>query len=93
MALQANLPNNELTQENTDRDINGWEVIMVYSRETEAYIVKGMLESEGIPTMLTNQTFSSVLPVGFNSIGGVRLWVPTQDADKALAILRRHEDE
>lgn len=90
MAQHVNLPTNNIDPKDTDRDINSWEVIMVYSKETDAYIVKGLLESEGIPAMLTNQTFSNVLPVGFNSIGGVRLWVPAEQADLALAILRRN---
>lgn len=89
MADFFNLPPNELT---TDAENDDWNVIMVFNDAIEAEIAKGALLAEGIDAITTNQTFSSVLPIGFNSIGGVRLWVSRDDADKALAILRRNND-
>lgn len=63
------------------------------STDAEAHIVAGMLESEGIPTVLDNSVFgSSVYPIGFNSIGGIRLMVRSCDLNKAAALLESHGD-
>ncbi|MDE6316835.1 MAG: DUF2007 domain-containing protein [Muribaculaceae bacterium] len=53
-----------------------------YSSIEEAYIVKGMLESNGIPTMVINDD-NLYVPV-FN---GVRLQVRASDAKKAEALI------
>lgn len=57
-----------------------------------AAIAKGMLASHGIPAILDNATFSSILPLSFNSIGEVRLMVNETDLDDALRLLREHGD-
>ncbi|WP_353057875.1 hypothetical protein [Bacteroides acidifaciens] len=46
-----------------------------------------MLSNEGIPCTLTNETFSSIYPIGFNSIGGINLVVPAEYADTARRLL------
>ena len=71
---------------------DNWQVVEVFNSDFEASVAKGAIEAEGIPAQLTNQTFGSILPIGFNSIGGVSLWVPTDMADKALEILRKNND-
>ncbi|MCM1109581.1 MAG: DUF2007 domain-containing protein [Clostridium sp.] len=95
MANHFSLPPTDLVEENKaqtfDDENDQWEVVTVFDNEIDATIASGALENEGIASMLTNQTFSSVLPVGFNSIGGVRLWVRHADADRALSILRRND--
>lgn len=53
-----------------------------YGSIEEAYIVKGMLESNGIPAMVINDT-NLYVPV-FN---GVRLQVRASDAKKAEALI------
>lgn len=89
MAEFTSIPPSDLINDNENQD---WEVVMVFNNAIEADIAKGALEAEGIDAILTNQTFSSVLPIGFNSIGGVRLWVNHSDADLALTILRRNKN-
>lgn len=61
--------------------------IATYSTDWEAHIAEGVLVNEGIPCMLTNETFSSIYPIGFNSIGGINLIVPAGYADKARSLL------
>lgn len=61
--------------------------IGTYSTDWEAHIAEGVLASEGIPCTLTNETFSSIYPIGFNSIGGINLVVPGQYADRARRAL------
>ncbi len=69
-----------------------WTVIEVFNTEFDASVARGALEAEGIPVMMTGQMFGSVLPIGFNSIGGISLWVPTDRANEAAAILKRNRD-
>lgn len=64
-----------------------------YSTDAEAHIVAGMLESNGIPCIIDNQVFGpSVFPIGFNSIGALRLMVPASYEAQARALLREHDD-
>lgn len=61
--------------------------IATYSTDWEAHIAEGVLANEGIPCTLTNETFSSIYPIGFNSIGGINLVVPAEYADTARRLL------
>lgn len=76
----------------TENVTDDWSVIETFNNEFDASVAKGALEAEGIPVMMTGQTFGSILPIGFNSIGGISLWVPTDRADAALTVLRRNRD-
>lgn len=90
MAECFNIPPTDIPENPTQKE--GWTALTTYASQQEAAIVAGALESEGIPSMVTNGTMNSVLPIGFNTIGGVSLWVPAEMADKALMILRRNKD-
>lgn len=59
----------------------------IFNREPEAYIVKSILEQEGIFVSVLNDSFSRIYPIGFNSIGGIRLMVRRSDLDRALDII------
>lgn len=59
----------------------------IFSREPEAYIVKSILEQEGIYVVVLNDSFSRIYPIGFNSIGGIRLMVRRSDLERALDII------
>lgn len=84
--------NNSFNALSDDPSAQGWTVVEVFNSEIEAAVAQGALEAEGIAAMLTNQTFGSVLPIGFNSIGGIRLWVPASKADEAVKLLRANHD-
>lgn len=58
-----------------------------------AYIAKGMLEANGIPSVLNNEDFNAIYPIGFNSIGAIKLLVREQDLEKAQQLLQEHGDE
>ena len=47
--------------------------ICTYSTPVEASMARDILESAGIPCMLTNETFSSIYPIGHTSLGGIQL--------------------
>jgi DNA-directed RNA polymerase subunit RPC12/RpoP len=52
----------------------------------DVQIVKGKLESEGIPVFLRDENTLNSDPLISNAIGGVKLLVYTQDKDRALEI-------
>jgi len=55
--------------------------------ETEAYIIKGKLESEGIPVILKGEAIGKVCALTLNGLGEVRILVPTEFEKLALKIL------
>lgn len=57
-----------------------------------AAIAKGMLETNDIPAIVDNATFSSIYPIPFNSLGEVRLMVRKVDLNRALQLLQSHGD-
>lgn len=52
----------------------------------DVQIIKGKLESEGIPVFLRDENTLNSDPIISNAIGGVKLQVYAKDKDKALAI-------
>ena len=58
-----------------------------FPNEQEAAIAQGMLESNGIPSMVSDQN-NLYVPV----FGGVALMVREQDADRARHLLASHHD-
>ena len=53
---------------------------------------RDILENAGIPCMLTNETFSSIYPIGHTSLGGIQLLVFEQDREKAIKVLEGSDD-
>ncbi len=61
--------------------------VATFSNMQEASIVQGMLESNGIPSMISDQN-NLYVPV----FGGVNLLVYERDAPRALELLKEHHD-
>lgn len=61
--------------------------LATYSTLAEAYIIKGMLESHGISTIVRNEN-NLYVPV----FDGVSIMVFEKDAEKALKLLKENED-
>lgn len=57
--------------------------------QLQAHVIKGKLESEGIPVLL--QYESQVFAVTVDGLGEVRILVPGHLADKAREIIARTE--
>ncbi len=66
---------------------NTLEVAAVFSTDTQAHIAKGVLDANEINSEIENELLAGVLPIGFNSIGGLRLLVNSRDLAKANEIL------
>jgi hypothetical protein len=65
------------------------ELITIYvaSGIPEAHIVKGRLETEGIPVMLRYESAGVVYGLTVDGLGEVKVLVPSAFADQAKAIL------
>jgi len=53
----------------------------------EAAVVRGLLESEGIPVFEQHEALGNVIAVSVGKLAEVRLLVPSPLADKARALL------
>ena len=59
--------------------------------DSEAMVVKSLLESNGIRTVFQSNLVQSVHPITVDGIGVVRILVRPEDADKARAILDEND--
>jgi len=62
-------------------------VTICIARQMEAQIIKGRLESEGIPALLSYDSASVVFGVTADGLGEVKILVPEHLADEAKEIL------
>lgn len=68
-------------------------VAAVFDNAIDAHIAQGMLQSHGIPSMLDNEIFSSIYPLGASSgFTGVKLIVNNEDLERALTLLNNSND-
>ena len=58
-----------------------------YQYSSEAYLFKGKLESEGIEVFLQNENTINTDPLLSNALGGVKIFVNSEDLLKARHIL------
>lgn len=61
--------------------------IATYQYSSEAYLIKGKLESEGIKVFLQNENTINTDPLLSNALGGVKIFVYAKDVENALQIL------
>jgi hypothetical protein len=63
-------------------------LVTVYTaRQIEAQVIKGRLESEGIPALLKYDSASLVYGITTNGLGEVKIMVPMHLAEAAKEIL------
>jgi hypothetical protein len=76
-----------------ERSLSDTELTTVYvaSSQPEAQIVKGRLETEGIPVMLRYESLGLVFGLTTDGLGQVRVQVPSSLAQKATEILSAGE--
>lgn len=68
-------------------------VTVCTARQMEAQIIKGRLESEGIPVLLSYESAGLVYGITVDGIGEVRIMVPGELARQAREILEMSPDE
>ncbi len=67
---------------------DSWTTVASFSSSGEVHIVKGMLESHGIPVTMTNETISRVYPIDTWAL--VEIKVPAALAGKAKALIETY---
>jgi hypothetical protein len=70
-----------------------WHVVYTASGMTQAKIITGRLETEGVPTRLKYEAAGAIYAITIDGLGEVRILVPAEDLDRAGAILNRSYDE
>ena len=66
---------------------------MCVARQIEAHIIKGRLESEGIPVLLSYESAGLVYGITVDGLGEVKIMVPRHLAEEAKQILEAGEKE
>ena len=74
-------------------DEEKWEVACRASGITNANIVSGRLETEGIPTRLKYEAVGAIYAITINGLGEVKVMVPESLLDKAREILTQSYDD
>ena len=59
--------------------------------DSEAELIRGLLESYGIPCSVISDITHSVYPLTVNGLGEIRLSVPADAAEEAERILEEHQ--
>ena len=64
-----------------------FEKIGVYQYSSEAVIIKGRLEADGLEVFMADNFTIDTDPLVSNAIGGVKLFVKTEDAARAKQVI------
>lgn len=62
-------------------------LLNTYYSDADAYIAKGVLETNGIPCIINNEIMSSVYPLTVTPLGGIRLLIFRRDLEAARELL------
>jgi ribonuclease III len=68
-------------------------VVFHAQSDVEATIVRGLLESHGVPSILSSAVTHSVFPVNVNELGAVRISVHPEDAEEAKRLIASYRTE
>jgi len=68
-------------------------IIFRTQSDVEASVVRGLLESHGVPTVVASDLPHSIFPVAINGLGEVRISVHPDDAEEARRIIESHRTE
>lgn len=68
--------------------MSDWQKIKVFMYPQDAYLAKALLESEGITVFLQDEMTTQVFNFYSNALGGVKMLVPTSEAEKAITMLK-----
>jgi hypothetical protein len=66
--------------------------VITIARQIEAQIIKGRLESEGIPVLLSYESAGLVYGLTINGLGEVKIMVPEHLAKEARSLLDTNQD-
>ena len=87
------MPDSKNHPENVNTITTGdttWVEIASTGTIDEARLMQGFLENEGIPAQVENVKFT-MEPINFGTMGDIRLYVASQDEQRAMELLRSRE--
>jgi hypothetical protein len=64
-----------------------------YNNYVEAHIAKGVLDEHGINSWLKDENTVTIDPILTNAVGGIKVMVAEEDAQKAWDILQQLKEE
>lgn len=77
-------------------DYKQWVTLLIFTDNIKLYIVKGLLESEGIACNVKDEMINQVNPFYTPAVGGIKLQISPSDYKRAYAIMKNNgyfEDE
>jgi hypothetical protein len=77
--------------EDTTQDWGSWDVVKIVGTEEEAILLVGFLQNSGIEAAYES-LLASEFPADFGRLGEVRVRVPVERAEEAMALLNERED-
>jgi hypothetical protein len=76
-----------------EQDDAAWTQVATASGMTQANIISGRLESEGIATRRRYEAAGSIYAITIDGLGEVRILVPVADWERAKELLSRSYEE
>ncbi|MBX3500070.1 MAG: DUF2007 domain-containing protein [Alphaproteobacteria bacterium] len=76
-----------MADDDDDYDARALVVVATFDDVAEAHIARGMLDSQGIPSVLADTGILGALPSIADRVGGVKLQVARRDEGKARDLL------
>jgi hypothetical protein len=61
--------------------------------QTEAEIIKGFLESQGVPCLLQGRIYQSLYPFDVDGLGEIKIFTSEEDYDLAKELLENREEK
>ena len=71
----------------TEKVEEKWIIVFNAQGQTEGYIIKGKLESNGIPVRLKQEAIGKIYGLTLNGLGKVKVLVPESYEEEAKRIL------
>jgi hypothetical protein len=63
-------------------------IYQTFDTVTSAYIIKGLLDSQGIQNFLGDENIASLYPIFNPAIGGIRLYVFEKDVERIDELIK-----
>ena len=82
----------ELPFQSIQGDKETWVEIASTGTDDEARLLKGFLDAEGIEAQIENVKFS-MEPINFGTMGDIRVYVPADDEQRAVELIRQRNKE
>ena len=73
--------------------MSGRSIITTVWNDSEANLVRSLLESYGIPATVSSDVPHSVYPLTVDGLGEIRISVAEDDREEAVRILQAHQAE